>query len=181
MGKMYAIGFGYFSTAYDMANITGGGIQERLRILSDFSQNTRAFAEVVDRVIADGNRAHLLPLALELRLFGYSGDERGSIGLIKRAGYALPLTGLIRSFVVQSFGLPDEVVQGPAHYSKGVKTITDDTSDSASESGDTFLFNQSKPFNMGNREELGSHGETGFGLVYPSLRILRKLARSSSC
>jgi hypothetical protein len=26
-----------------------------------------------------------------------------------------------------------------------------------------------------------SHGETGFGLVYPSLRILMKLTRSSSC
>jgi hypothetical protein len=32
---------------------------------------------------------------------------------------------------------------------------------------------------IGSNEK--SHGETGFGLVYPSLRILRKPSRSSSC
>jgi hypothetical protein len=32
-----------------------------------------------------------------------------------------------------------------------------------------------------HRQEQESHGETGFGLVYPSLRILRKSTRSSSC
>jgi hypothetical protein len=31
------------------------------------------------------------------------------------------------------------------------------------------------------RQERKPHGETGFGLVYPSLRILRKSTRSSSC
>jgi hypothetical protein len=64
-------------------------------------------------------------------------------GLIKRVSYALPVTGLIRSFVVQSFGLPDEVVQGPAHYYKDVKTITDDATDTT-ELADTPLFNQGR-------------------------------------
>jgi hypothetical protein len=93
----------------------------------------RSFAEVVDRVVADGHRARMLPLTLELRLFGYAGAERGSSGLIKRVGYALPLTGLVRGFVVQSLGVPDVWTHGPASSIKKVQTITEnevaDTSD----------------------------------------------------
>lgn len=85
----------------------------------------RSFAEVVGRVVADGHRARLLPLTLELRLFGYAGDERGSSGLIKRVGYALPLTGLVRGFVVQSLAVPDGWTHGPASSLKKVKTITE--------------------------------------------------------
>jgi hypothetical protein len=86
----------------------------------------RAFAEVVDRVVADGHRARMLPLALELRLFGYAGDERGSSGLVKRVAYALPLTGLIRGFAVQSLGLPESWTQGPVAHLKELRTIIDD-------------------------------------------------------
>lgn len=88
----------------------------------------RAFAEVVDRVVADGHRARMLPLALELRLFGYGGDERGSSGLIKRAAYALPLTGLIRGFVVQSLGLPESWTQGPVAQLKELRRVVDEAS-----------------------------------------------------
>jgi hypothetical protein len=86
----------------------------------------RAFAEVVDRVVADGHRARMLPLALELRLFGYSGDERGSSGLIKRVGFAMPMTGLIRGFAVQSLGLPDSWTQGPVTHLKDLKRLADE-------------------------------------------------------
>jgi hypothetical protein len=86
----------------------------------------RSFAEVVDRVVADGHRARMLPLALELRLFGYAGDERGSSGLIKRVGFALPLTGLIRGFAVQSLGLPEVWTQGPVTHFRDVKKVADE-------------------------------------------------------
>jgi hypothetical protein len=86
----------------------------------------RAFAEVVDRVVADGHRARMLPLALELRLFGYAGDERGSSGLIKRVGFAMPMTGLIRGFAVQSLGLPDTWIQGPVTHFKDLRRVADE-------------------------------------------------------
>lgn len=87
----------------------------------------RAFAELVDRVVADGNRARMLPLAMELRLFGYTGDERGSSGLIKRVSYASVLTGLIRGFAVQSLNLPEPWTIGPLQFFKGLKQISDDS------------------------------------------------------
>jgi hypothetical protein len=87
----------------------------------------RPFAEVVDRVVADGHRARMLPLALDLRLFGYVGDERHSSGLIKRVTYALPLTGLIRGFAVQSLGLPEEWTQGPVVHNKNIKTVAEES------------------------------------------------------
>lgn len=87
----------------------------------------RAFAELVDRVVADGNRARMLPLAMELRLFGYAGDERGSSGLIKRVGYGIALTGLIRGFGVQSLGLPERWTVGPLHLFKGLKSVSEDS------------------------------------------------------
>jgi hypothetical protein len=84
---------------------------------------SRAFAEVVDRVVADAHRARLLPLALELRLFGFAGSERASSGLVKRVEYALPLTGLVRGFAIQTLGLPDDLVQGPALSLKGISSV----------------------------------------------------------
>lgn len=75
----------------------------------------KPFAEVTGRVIADGHRARILPLAMELRLFGFGGDEGKSGGLVKRARFGLELTGLIRGFAVQSFDLPEEMLDGPGH------------------------------------------------------------------
>jgi len=84
-----------------------------------------AFAEVVDQVVADGHRARMLPLALELRLFGYSGDERGSSGLIKRVSFSMPITGLIRGFVVQSLGLPEMLTRGPVSHFRELTAMTE--------------------------------------------------------
>ena len=75
----------------------------------------------------------MLPLTLELRLFGFSGDERGSSGLIKRVSYALPLAGLIRGFVVQSLGVPDEWTNGPVVSLKKVNTIIDNRASETAE------------------------------------------------
>jgi hypothetical protein len=52
-------------------------------------------------------------------------DERGSSGLIKRLGFALPMTGLIRGFAVQSLGIPDAWTQGPVVHFKDVKRMDD--------------------------------------------------------
>jgi hypothetical protein len=87
---------------------------------------SRAFAEVVDRVVADAHRARILPLALELRLFGFSCSEIASIGLVKRVEYALPLTGLLRGFAIQTLGLPDDLVQGPLPSLKGINSVKGD-------------------------------------------------------
>src|SRR5262249_48973818 len=38
----------------------------------------KPFVTVIERVIADGEHSRLLPLAMELRLFGFAGDEAGS-------------------------------------------------------------------------------------------------------
>jgi hypothetical protein len=94
----------------------------------------RAFTEVVERVVANGHRARMLPLAMELRLYGFAGDERGSSGLVKRVDYALPLTGLIRGFVVQSLGLPESWTQGPVAFVKGINTMTEVASPGAVQS-----------------------------------------------
>lgn len=93
----------------------------------------RSFAELVDRVVADGNRARMLPLAMELRLFGYAGDERGSSGLIKRASYAAILTGLIRGFAVQSLNLPEPWTRGPLHVFKELRSINEESNGNGSE------------------------------------------------
>lgn len=82
-----------------------------------------AFATAVDRVVANAIRARLLPLAIELRLFGFAGNERGGSELVKRVEYALPLTGIVRGFAVQILGLPDDLVQGPASQMKNVNVV----------------------------------------------------------
>lgn len=84
---------------------------------------SRAFTEVVDRVVADAHRARLLPLAIELRLFGFAGSERGSSGLVKRVEYALQLTGLIRGFAIQTLGLPTDLVSGPVALLRNVNQV----------------------------------------------------------
>ena len=105
----------------------------------------RAFAEVVDRVVADANRARLLPLAMELRLFGFAGGERGSGGLVKRVSYAQPLTGLIRGFAVQALNLPDMLVQGPVSSIKYAKSVSDGTETEGSETAGPALFEREWP------------------------------------
>jgi len=98
-----------------------------------------AFVEVVDRVVSDGHRARLLPLAMELRLFGFGGDERGSSGLIKRVSYAQPLTSLVRGFAVQSLGLPSALVDGPAFLLNTVKRVIGEGNMASSGSPDVPL------------------------------------------
>jgi len=100
---------------------------------------SRGFAEMVGRVIADGNRARMLALALELRLFGFAGDERGSGGLVKRLTFAMPLTGLIRGFVVQSLGLPEEWSHGPVVHYPDLKRVTDDATPAGVSEGSPVL------------------------------------------
>jgi len=89
--------------------------------------------------VSDGQRARLLPLATELRLFGFGGHERGSSGLIKRVGYALPLTGLIRGFAIQALGLPGSLVQGPVSLISQINGISDDETVTLASSGEKPL------------------------------------------
>jgi hypothetical protein len=77
---------------------------------------SRPFSEVVDRCVAEGDKLRLLPLSMELRLFGFGGDERDSGRLINRIRPSLDLTGLVIAFVRQSLGLPESYVRGPLHF-----------------------------------------------------------------
>lgn len=99
------------------------------------------FAQVVERVIGDGHRARILPLSMELRLFGYAGAARDSAGLLRRFEYAVPLTGLIRALAVQSLGVPEEFTNGVASLSREVT----DTQGGASKSSPAVLFGPAPP------------------------------------
>jgi hypothetical protein len=76
----------------------------------------RPFAEVVERCIAEGDKLRQLPLAMELRLFGYGGDEKDSGRFMSRIRPCMDLTGLIIAFARQSLNIPDEWMRGPLHY-----------------------------------------------------------------
>jgi hypothetical protein len=77
---------------------------------------SRPFTEVVDRCISEGDKLRILPLAMELRLFGYCGDEQDSGRLVGRVRPTLDLTGLVIAFARQSLGLPENFVRGPLHF-----------------------------------------------------------------
>lgn len=79
---------------------------------------SRPFADVVERCIREGDKFRLLPLSMELRLFGYAGDERESGRLIGRIRTTLELTGLIIAFARQSLGVPDAYTRGPLYLLK---------------------------------------------------------------
>jgi hypothetical protein len=76
----------------------------------------RPFAEVVDRCIAEGDKLRLLPLAMELRLFGYGGDEKDSGRFINRIRTCIDLTSLIIAFARQSLNIPDLWMRGLLYY-----------------------------------------------------------------
>jgi hypothetical protein len=93
--------------------------------------HAKPFAQVVERVIGDGHRARILPLAMELRLFGFSGNEKASGGLLRQVNYAMPMTGLVRGLAMQSLGLPEEYASGPVGSVKGVACPRDSAPASA--------------------------------------------------
>jgi hypothetical protein len=76
----------------------------------------RPFTEVVDRCIAEGDKLRILPLCMELRLFGFGGDERDGGRLISRTRPSLDLTGLVIAFARQSLNVPEGFVRGPLHF-----------------------------------------------------------------
>lgn len=84
---------------------------------------SKAFAEVVERVIADGHRARFLPLTLEIQLFGFGGKGEESAGLLKKAIYGLDLTGVIKGFITQSIQVPQDMMSGLASNIKGVNVL----------------------------------------------------------
>jgi len=84
---------------------------------------SRPFVDLVDRVMADAHRAKLLPLTLELRLFGYSGNDQPGGGLIRRTRLAAELTALVIGFVAQSLGVPVVLLSGPAQEEDGVRVV----------------------------------------------------------
>jgi hypothetical protein len=86
--------------------------------------HTKPFVTVIERVIADGEQSRLLPLAMELRLFGYGGDEAGSGRMVARVRQALAPTGLVIAFARQSLGLPEFLSSGLATDLAGVNPIT---------------------------------------------------------
>jgi hypothetical protein len=75
---------------------------------------TRPLATVVDRVIRDGHKSAMLPLAMELRMFGYIGEEQAGGTLLSRARYAFETAGLVIAFARQSLGVPELLTSGVA-------------------------------------------------------------------
>jgi len=84
----------------------------------------KPFVTVIERVIADGEHSRLLPLAMELRLFGFAGDEAGSGRMVTRVRQALAPTGLIIAFARQSLGLPESLSSGLATHVAGINSVT---------------------------------------------------------
>jgi hypothetical protein len=84
----------------------------------------KPFVELVERVVSEGSKARVLPLTMELRLFGFSGNERGSAGLVRRTQYGLDLTTTVSAFVTQALGLPQNCITGPASTIPGINSLT---------------------------------------------------------
>jgi hypothetical protein len=84
----------------------------------------KPFVTAVERVIGDGEQSRLLPLAMEMRLFGFGGDEAGSARMVSRVRQALGPTGLVIGFARQSLGLPEALSFGPARDVAGVAVIS---------------------------------------------------------
>jgi hypothetical protein len=85
---------------------------------------TKPFVTVVERVIADGEQSRLLPLAMEMRLFGFGGDEAGSAHMVARMRQAIGPTGLVIGFARQSLGLPESLSFGPVSDIAGVTAVS---------------------------------------------------------
>jgi hypothetical protein len=85
---------------------------------------TKPFVTIVERVIADGEKSRLLPLAMEMRLFGFGGDEAGSARMVARMRQAIGPTGLVIGFARQSLGLPESLSCGPASDIAGVTVVS---------------------------------------------------------
>ncbi len=84
----------------------------------------KPFVTVIERVIADGEQSRLLPLAMELRLFGFGGDEASSGRVVARVRQALAPTGLVIAFARQSLGLPESLSSGLGTDVAGVNAVT---------------------------------------------------------
>ncbi|HUT91171.1 MAG TPA: hypothetical protein VMY37_16840 [Thermoguttaceae bacterium] len=79
------------------------------------------FAQVIERVIAEADRSRLLPLTMELRLYGFCGNAGTS--LVRRAEYGLPTSSVVMAFARQSLGLTEQVSKGAACDFDGLKKL----------------------------------------------------------
>jgi hypothetical protein len=86
--------------------------------------HSRPFAEVVERTIGEGSRARVLPLAMEVRLFGFAGPETGGADLLRRLRPGYELTSTVLAFATQTLGITPEYLAGPASDITGAKTLT---------------------------------------------------------
>ncbi len=87
---------------------------------------SKSFSQVVERVIADGHRARILPLVMEIRLFGFAGDQSGNAGLLNRVKFGWELTGIVRGFVTQSLSIPENLTGGLSSEITSVKTCSNE-------------------------------------------------------
>jgi hypothetical protein len=60
---------------------------------------------------------------MELRLFGYCGEESSGGNLLNRARYAYDPAGLVVGFARQSLGVPEMLTQGVASLVSGVNLL----------------------------------------------------------
>ncbi|MGO9601214.1 MAG: hypothetical protein ACLP7Q_24815 [Isosphaeraceae bacterium] len=127
---------------------------------------TRPLATVVERVIGNGYRSAMLPLAMELRQFGYCGEESGGAALLNRARYAYDTAGLVVGFARQSIGVPEMLTQGVATMLPGLNTIHSKASQasgghSGPSSGDSARHPQEKHSVYGEEKTVQAAADTG--------------------
>jgi hypothetical protein len=84
---------------------------------------TRPLAVVVERVVSDGHRSAMLPVAMELRQFGFNGKESIGGTLLSRARYGSDMAGLVVAFARQSLEVPEMLTRGIAALIPGMNSI----------------------------------------------------------
>jgi len=82
-----------------------------------------SFANMIERIIPEGYQARILPLTMEVSLFGYGGSERDSGGLIRRVKYGVELARIIRAFAIQTLNIPEDIFRMSVDGSRNHRTV----------------------------------------------------------
>jgi hypothetical protein len=84
---------------------------------------TSPFNELIGRAMGEGDKTRVLPLAMEMRLFGYGGPEKGCERLLERVRQAQDVTSNVTAFARQALEVPPALIREPAHSFPGAKPI----------------------------------------------------------
>lgn len=115
---------------------------------------TRPLAAVVERVISDGHRAVMLPLAMEVRQFGFDGQEDGGGNLVNRARFGNDMASLVIGFVRQSLDVPENLTFGMTPLIEGLNPLHARHSNNSGGNNATIR-RENIAINPGNTEKKG--------------------------